>query len=224
MVLQLSKYLQQLDPMGIKKYISLQVISLLSIIFIYSVGCRKPCRNYHYVFKGTGAFSPEEDSIKVGDTVWYSSSIPEQMMDTFMKQTIDYSGASNFATDINFTVVSYDDPTTGAIDSFLFIPGKGSVSNNPLAPKASKYVVYSEQAGNYEFSFGIVAQKKGIYSLTTVDIENSRKDCSDAYISLRLTNANTHQCYLNSIYFPGSPWGDVIPPIVQTHSYCFKVY
>ncbi len=166
---------------------------------------------------------PEKDSINVGDTIWFTSFIPVQMMDTIMNQIIDYSGASNFRTQINFDLVSFTNPTAGAVDSFEYVPMKGSISTNPLSPHAAKTVVYTEQNGNYELSFGLVALKKGIYVVTVIDIENSRKNCSDAYITLTLSNINKHQHYLETIFYPGSPWGDNIPLIEQTHSYCFKV-
>ena len=200
------------------------LISAAFVCTIFFNGCHKPCQKNNYRFNGLGMFTPEKDSLQIGDTIWYNSSVPNQLMDNNLNQLIDYSGATNFRSQINFGLVSFTNPTGGAVDSFVFIPIKGTISTNPLLPNAAKTVAYIEQNGKYELSFGFVAQKKGIYFVSVIDIGNSKKDCSDAIISLTLSNINKHQYYLNAIYFPGSPWGDSIPPIVQTHSYCFKVY
>lgn len=199
------------------------ILGVFPCIIIFN-GCHKPCLHHHYNFKGEALVYPEKDSVNIGDTLWFSSSIPAQMTDINMNQIIDYSKAINFKTQINFDFVSFTNPTGGAIDSFVFVPFKGIISTNPLLPNAAKTVTYIEQNGKYELSFGFVAQKKGIYVMSLIDIENSKKDCSDAYINLTLSNINKHHYYLDAIFFPGSQWGDNIPAIVQTHSYCFKVY
>lgn len=200
------------------------LISAAFVCTIFFNGCHKPCQKNNYRFNGLGMFTPEKDSLQIGDTIWYNSSVPNQLRDNSLNQLIDYSRATNFRSQINFNIVSFANPLAGAIDSFVFVQSKGSIATNPLLPYAAKTVTYNEQNGNYELSFGFIAQKKGIYVVTVIDIENSKKDCSDAYINLTVSNANVHIYYLNVIYFPGSPWGNSIPLIIQTHSYCFKVY
>ena len=210
--------------MIIKQIISNLLIGILLIALPYFLGCKKKCIKNHYNFNGTGIFSPEKDSIEIRDTVWFNSIIPEKSLDLNSNQIIDYSGASNFRTDINFDVASLADILNGAVDSFTFISNKGAVNTNPLTPQSSKTVSYMEENGNYQLSFGIVATKKGNYIITVIDIENSKKNCSDVYLTLTVNNADKHLYYLQAVYFPGSPWGNSIPPIIETHSYCFKVY
>jgi hypothetical protein len=197
----------------------------LTIVSISNLSsCRKPfCTHHQYEFAGTDSFSPEKDSINVGDTVWFRSSLPVQMVEVNTNQSVDWSRASGVVTQINFSSLSSGNPTIGAVDSFLFIPVKGNFSSNSTLPHAAKTAAFVEENGNYNLQFGIVAQKKGIYAITAVDIKNSKKNCSDADITLILGNGDSHQHYFGTVYYPGSPWGDVIQPIVQTHSYCFKV-
>ncbi len=209
--------------MDIKVVISKIFFGVVIIAFFCFCGCKKPCRKNNYNFKGTGLFSPEKDSIKIGDTLFFSSIINNQLRDTSSNHVIDYSSATNFATQINFDVASLADILNGAVDSFAFVIGKGSVNTNSLSPHSAKTVSYIEENGNYKLSFGIVALKKGNYVITIIDIANSKKNCSNAYIALTVSNMDQHLYYLNAVYFPGSPWGNSIPPIIQTHSYCFKV-
>lgn len=201
------------------KQASLLVICSFLIFF----GCRKPCTKNHYEFNGTSIFSPEKDSINIGDTIWCNSTIPIKNLDTKSNQIIDYSGASNVRTQINFNTVNRSDPTIGSIDSFSFVIVKGDISSNANLTHASITVTYAEEKENYMLSFGIIALKKGIYVITEVDLQNSYKKCSDAYITTTLTNIFKHQHYLDSTYYPNSPYGNSIPVIIQTHSYCFKV-
>lgn len=191
--------------MPIKKNLSQVLFAMLLITFFNFLGCRKKCINNHYDFHGTGLFYPEKDSIEVGDTIWCNSIIPMKNLDINSNQTIDYSGASNFATDINFNIINSNDPTIGAVDSFKYIPVNGDISTNLNSTHASKSVTYLEETDNYLLTFGIVALKKGIYVMTVVDIENSYKKCSKAYINFNLNNIDKHQYYLKEIYFSGSP-------------------
>ncbi|MEP7229636.1 MAG: hypothetical protein ABI691_05260 [Ginsengibacter sp.] len=205
------------------KRVLLVICSLIGLFLIF-FGCRKPCTKNHYDFNGTSVFSPEKDGINIGDTIWFNSIISIKNLDTKSNQIIDYSGASNVSTQINFNTANSTDPTIGSIDSFKFIKGKGEISINTNFPQASMAVTYVEEKDNYLLSFGIIAIKKGVYVITEVDLENSYKKCSDAYVTITLNNINKHQHYLDSTYYPNSPYGNTIPLIVQTHSYCFKVY
>lgn len=205
----------------------MKVVCMLLIIGVLMLGCGKICHHDHYGFKATAQFYPENDSIAVGDTIWFTSSVPVKNTDTISNQIINYGGASNFSTDINFN--SIEDPLKiseieGAIDSFSFISMVGSLKENPFEPKGSLAISYSEGSVYYQNSFAFVALKKGIYAVTVVDIENSYKRCAKAYVSLTLSNINKHQEFLKITYYPGSPFGDTIPEIEQTHTYCFKVY
>lgn len=210
--------------MAIKHIAFILKASFLLITLLFFFGCGKRCIPVHYNFKGLVNFYPEKDSIRIGDTLFFSSIINNQITDTIRNQIIDYSGAKNVATQVNFDVASLADILNGAVDSFTFVISKGSVDNNPLSPHSAKTVSYVEENGNYKLYFGIVALKKGNYVMTFIDIQNSKKNCSDAYITLAVNNRDQHLYYLQAIYFPGSIWGNSIPPVVVAHSYCFKVY
>lgn len=196
---------------------------LINSTFIFT-RCKKPCENFHYNFKGTAIFNPETDSVKVGDTIRFSSIIPDQILNENNNQIVDYSGSSNFATDIHINVIRGINSLTGAVDSFNYVQIKGMVQTHQITPSSAKTVFYVEENVAYNLSFGLIALKKGIYAISMVDIQNSKKKCSDAYIMVTLSNADKHQHYLNLIYYPGSPYGDSVPAIEQTHVYCFKVY
>lgn len=187
-------------------------------------GCIKTCKSFHYKFNGDAIFYPEADSVKIGDTVWFNSKIPTQLVNQSNGQMVDYSNASNFATDFHITPISGVNPFAGGVDSFKFVPKAGVLGTNKLIPHAAKTLYYLEQDGFYQLLFGMVALRKGVYAAAIIDIQNSKKKCSDAFIAMSLSNTNKHQSYLQQIYYPGSPFGDTIPLIEQTHTYSFKVY
>ncbi len=203
------------------KFLNLK--NLLCVLTILS-GCKNPCLKSNYVFKGTAQFYPEKDSIAVGDTIWFTSSVPVKNTDTISNQLVDYSNASNMITDIHFDPIEIYNPSYGAVDSFAFIVLTGALNKSKLDSTASESITYSEGNAYYQNSFAIIALKKGIYAVTIIDIENSYKKCANAYISLSLLNINTHQNYLKTIYYPGSPFGNDIPSVEKSHAYCFKVY
>ena len=166
------------------------------------------------------------DSIRIGDTLLLSSYIPTKLKEQNQigNQTIDFSGASNVITDFNINVAIVSDSIIGGLDSFTFIPFNGTLETNPLIPNAGKTINYVEKNGEYQFSAGIIAQKKGIYALSFIDIYQARKKCLFASIQVLMNNADDHLQYLQAIHYPGSPFGDTIYPIEKTHTYCFKVY
>lgn len=114
---------------------------------------------------------------------------------------------------------------TEALDSFILIPVKGNIRAEPLTPHAAETVTFVEEQNSFVISFGIVAQKKGVYCLTIIDIYQAMKNCTKASVAIPISSTiNQHLNYLDSVYFPGSIYEPSIPIYELTHDYCFQVY
>ena len=201
-------------------------VFFFSILFlIVLISCHKLCITSQYNFNGGVAnIFPDKDSIHIGDTLWFSSSIPVNLKYTSgnSSDSIYYSlsGAKNMITDFHLTTPLGINSQVGAIDSFSFISIKGSIQLNPLIPHAGKTISYVEEGANYLVTFAIVAQKKGVYFLNIIDIYQAEKKCDKISVVIMMNNADNHLHYLKDIYYGGGP----INPLDSTHSYCFKVY
>lgn len=176
--------------------------------FFLQSGCKKNCQHHKYNFNAAAIISPGDDSIRVGDTILFTSIIPNTLVNVSTNQSIDYSNAENMATDIHIVVPLIANPLSGAVDSFNFIAVTGALQTHLIIPHAAKSVLFTQINGNYVLTFKMVALKKGIYTIGMIDVENSRKNCSTAYINVPISNADKHQQYLQAVYYLGSPFGD----------------
>lgn len=201
---------------------------LLSGFFI--IGCHKNCDPKSYDLNGgISNFFPSKDSIHIGDTLWFASSVPVDLK--YWNYTgndsvfLNMSGAENVATDIHFITFPQKNLYLEALDSFKLIPIKGQIQVNPLAPHGAETVNFVEEQGSFVVSFGIVAQKRGVFCITILDIDFARKNCIEASITIPINDTvNQHLYFLDSVYFPGSRYEPAIPNYELTHDYCFKVY
>lgn len=187
--------------------------------------CHKPCIPAKFNFTGgVASVLPNQDSIRVGDTLWLNTSLPlNYKYWSGGSDSIVYNlgGASNVATDIHLTALIGTNKAVDGIDSFSFTSAKkGSYQTNPLAPHFAKTITYTQQSNSYDFLVGIIAQKKGIYCLTIIDIYQAMKNCDKVSVTIVTNNNDNHLHYLRDIFYGGG----AIDPVDLTHSYCFKVY
>ena len=201
--------------------------TILTIIFLCLIlqSCHKLCVPAKFSFAGgTANVQPNKDSIRVGDTLWFTTSLPlnyKYLGNNSDSANYNLGGATNVVTDIHLTSLIRANTPLGAIDSFLFTPPiTGSIKAHSLIPDAAKIITYSQSANTYDFSVGIIAQKKGIYCLTIIDIYQAMKNCDKISVDIITNNMDNHLHYLKDIYYGGGP----IYSIDSTHSYCFKVY
>lgn len=169
---------------------------------------------------GYTLYSPTRDSINIGDTIFLNVTVPEKLIENANNSSIDFSSANNMVPNISFSSLKGVQSQTGALDSFILIKQVGSFSVNSLLPEFSVSVIFDEQGGNYFFSLGCIAQKRGVYLITVSDIPDASKNCTHAAISIVSNSSDSHLHYLKDIYYGGG----AILPIDSTHSYCFKVY
>ena len=66
-------------------------VSALLIFAIILAGCPKPCIEANYSFSATAQYSPDLDIIRVRDTLFLSSTIPNSLLDQRTGQNITYN-------------------------------------------------------------------------------------------------------------------------------------
>ena len=201
---------------------SILFVVVLSIIVL---SCHTICTPAKYNCSGGSAnIYPDVDSIRLGDTLWLSSIIPLNVKysqgNNFDSTYYNLSGATNVITDFHITTPSGITMQSGAIDSFSFTALKGSIKSNPLIPDAGKTISYEEEGDKYIFSLSMIAQKKGIYFFSIIDIYQARKKCDKISVVTIMNNPDNHLHYLKDLYYGGGS----INPLDSTHTYCFKVY
>ncbi len=185
-------------------------------------GCSKPCNEPDYSFSITESFSPEKDSINVGDTMWLVSETPVKMQDITTQARIDYSGAANFGSTLQVIDISKTQSTEiGAVDSFTYIKVIGDIfTDEKISPTKVKQLSFNEINGMYKIKIGIIAQKKGAYILFVGNAANiyrtSSPKCGKASIEILNNNVNQHLFLYEDLY--GS-----LSDFDKQHAYCFIV-
>lgn len=195
------------------------IIIILLFVICKASSC-KNCVEATYQFNIQGLFSPEKDSIQVGDTLWVISSHPTTFSDG--TKDIEFSGA-NVGT--NFRIFkfgeSYPD-LSGAVNDFLFVKGNGREANDDNNPAENKGFYFDEINSIYILKIGFIAQKKGVYTIGLNDalgISQQGLGCVKAAITILNANSDSHLHFYQS-WRPGYAMSDY----ERTHLYCFKVY
>lgn len=192
-------------------------------VLLFFVACHKPCVPNHYTFSIESVlFTPNKDSIRIGDTVFLESVTPTKMMDNANGRTVDYSGANNFGSTLGIGEIIGINNIKDAVDSFSFKAIKGSIYSDPkLSPTRVKQIKYLEENGYYRLSIAIIALKRGVYIISTSDMPDVVRKCDRSTIAMKISNnADQHLHYLKDIYYGSTQ----IDPLDSTHAYCFKVY
>ena len=199
------------------------IILFLSIfIFLTSLGCGKNCKEAKYSFLMQETFSPEKDSIAVGDTLWVNSSHSTSFTDLNSQEEVDFS---NSQIGSNIRILNFPDTSQtviGAVNDFDIIKIYGNETGNDNIPTENKGFYYQEINGNYIFKLGFIAKKKGVYGISLGNdfgIVQRKGGCEKATIEIDNANTNTHLYYYEN-FFPGDP----VSQYTIRHAYFFKVY
>lgn len=203
------------------KIISVSIIILL----LYSSCCKdctKPCLRGGYAFKAEGSFSPEQDSYKVGDTLYFISVIPKIQQDQINPSiTVDYTNSTGIAGNMGFFEF---DTTLRKINlsalKFSCFSVTGSVSPIAADNNRGKNYFYLESSATYEVKIGIKPLQKGIFAISVISPSSNGlrgKDCTNA--GFEMTVKNTDKNIDLWQYSLGT-----LPDIQQEKTiYCFRV-
>lgn len=197
--------------------------AIILIGFIHFLaGCHKPCHEPDYTFKVSEIFSPDKDSIQIGDTLWIQSSILKLQKDVTTQNEIDFSNAENLGASFLIQDISkFRNSFRGAIDSFEFFNIYGNIfSAINTDTSRVKQLRYSETDSSYQIKVGVVALKAGLYLFTIPDAPDiyrkNKVKCGIGDFEILNSNANKHLYLFENIWGPLSSYD-------SSHSYCVKV-
>ena len=198
---------------------------IISMVSIYATCNRRlDCFGAKYSFSVNVKAYPNNDSIRIGDTIWIELNEPVSLTDHTSGNNINYSGAENLGMGITideFVGGSVNEPgTVPAATKFYFQLEMGSPIQNTLVERVRSFN-FSETQGNYRFKVGIVPKQKGIYGVAISNAANVYRNndkCTKANFNIIFANTNQHLYFYES----NRP-GYTISEYEKTHLYCFKV-
>jgi len=202
------------------------IIVFLCYLLVYS-SCKKKinCNTVIYSFESSVKAYPDVDSINVEDTIWLELSCPTRLRDAYSGNTIDFSGAENFGTDINFfefTGGSFSNPgVVAAVDAFDYKLIYGVFIPDNHLPNQNRDYGFIEIGNEYRFKLGIIPKRSGIFSFSpgnAANVYTNKNKCDKAGFTLTFGNTNQHFYF----YEQNRP-GYTPSEYERTHLYCFKV-
>ncbi len=177
------------------KYLRMALIVLLPFSLLLA-GCPRTCVEAVYSFSINASFLPERDSIRLGDTLYLTSSIPIQLRDVTSGDLVNYQNAK-IAGNLGIGKLSSGVKTPiEAVDQFKYVSVQGQIYNDLSipSPKGVQQTLYSQKANTYELTVGLIPLNEGVYVLGVgfpVGIRGGH-DCEKAGFSLKVTNGNRH--------------------------------
>ncbi|HTJ47833.1 MAG TPA: hypothetical protein VL443_00155 [Cyclobacteriaceae bacterium] len=205
--------------MVISKLIS--IYSIVAIVMLVVTGCPSNCGSSldaKYSFSATSQFSPATDSIKFGDTLYLSSSIPFKLIDGNTKTEINYKDGSEIGSVLGIAeLVKGENLPQDAVDKFDYTEVKGKIYNDKSIPNpnGTQQLTYQKNSDGYELLVGLIPKKKGIYVLGVRNGLSSTNKCQSASFDITVSNADVHSYYY---------YNTLGIPLEGQHGYCFKVY
>lgn len=199
---------------------------LLTVLCIALTGCPTPlCLNPEpsYTFPVTAGFTPEQDSIRVGDTLFLVSEFPTALVPLGGQQPVDYSGSTGIGSTLNLLRLESGRTSTPAVASFEYVNVWGRIYNSTdiPSPERVQQLRFEENDGKYKLRVGLIPKEPGIYSLIVGNgLSNGRffgDRCLRAAFQITVDNPNPHMHYLKT--HTDTP----LEQIPRIH-YLFKVY
>lgn len=201
-------------------------VAILLFIAVASINstCKKVevgCANTVYSFKINQNISPDNDSIRIGDTIFLNLNTATKFKDIQSGNLIDYSQASNLGNVVTFLRFSYSDKVEAARNNFNLIIQQG-IKVNSVDPLSQQEVLFGEENGSYKLSLAIIAIDTGRYVITIGNAANVyRKNdaCTKANFIIDFNGTDQHY-YLLSKWRPDL----VLNEEGKKKVYYFKVY
>lgn len=202
-------------------YLKYVIFSSCITVILSSIGCGKNCKDAKYSFSMQESFSPEEDSISIGDTLWLTSYHSSTFKDSLSKKDVNFSNSQIGA---SIEIINFPDTSqsvTGGVYDFQIIKIYGNEIGNDNIPSQNKGYYYQEIDTNYLLKLGFIAKQKGVYGISlgnSIGVIQRKGSCEKATIEIDNSNTDTHLYYYEN-FFPGEP----VSNYTKTHVYFFKV-
>lgn len=198
----------------------------LLIVAVINSGCPKPCIEANYSFAVNSQITPDLDSVKVGDTIFLTSSFSTKLTDHASGQMIDYGNSTGIGSTLAVSNLPIGDTIAkDAVFNFDYTSLSGRVYNDRNIPRPDgvQQLTYQEIGGNYVLKVGLIAKQTGNYILGLGDgLSNGRntsRSCKKASFNISINNTNQH-FYLIKNWVPGI----ILNDYGKKHVYYFKVY
>jgi hypothetical protein len=208
------------------KYLRLGLIFAFAQVFIFGQCNRepKPCPGGGgYAFLATAKWSPQQETYRVADTLFLTSSIPKILTDQInTSMVVDYSNSVGIGG--NLTLYEMDTVARQLKDAavkFEVTVGLGSVANNPDKPQRIKDFSFIEQSTIYHLQLKIIPKQKGLFVFFISNLGSSGirgKNCSNANFDNTISNGNKNINLF--IYAMGRPPASEFE---LDRMYCFRV-
>lgn len=186
---------------------------------IYIGGCTKPCHEPDYDFSVYESFSPEKDSMNVGDTLYLNWEILKMQKDKNTGTLINFSNLGNLGDNLVISdITKFHDAKREAADSFSYINIYGKIYSDNYGAKQFQFM---ETDSSYLLKVGLIPLKAGLYVFTIPDAtgiyRNGHVKCGIGDYAVLNANVNKH------LYLFENLWGSIISDYDRNRSYCIKV-
>jgi hypothetical protein len=208
------------------KNLRLGLVVLSAQVFLFAKCTKEPAPcpgGGGYAFLATAEWSPQQETYRVGDTLYLTSAIPKTLTDQInTSMVIDYSNSVGIGG--NLTLYEMDSlarQLKDAAGKFEVIAASGSVSNNPDKPQRIKDFYFTEQSTFYHLRLKIIPKQNGlfVFFISNLGSRGIRgKNCSNANFDNTISNGNKNLTLFN--FAMGRP------PASQyeiDRMYCFRV-
>jgi hypothetical protein len=198
---------------------------LIAFIMIFSIelavtigSCGKPCHEPDHNFRIFDSFFPEKDSIKIGDTLFFTCIILKMETDIDTHVLINFSNLDNLGNNLIVSDISKFNQQRNAADSFSFFNVYGEIYSDQYSAKQLKF---EESDTSYSLKVGLIALKAGRYIFTLPDApgiyRKGHLKCGRGNFEILNSNVDKH------LYLFENIWGQ-LSTYDSLHSYCIKVY
>lgn len=186
-------------------------------ILVVNCGCQKPCNEPDYNFTVFESFSPEKESMNIGDTLYLDCKIPKMEKDNNTGQVINFSNLANLGDNLIISDISKFDAKREAADSFSYVNIYGKIYSDNNGAKQFQFM---ETDSTYRLKVGLILLKAGSYIFTIPDIpgvyRNGHIRCGVGNYAVLNSNINKH------LYLFEDLWG-ALSIYDRNRSYCIKV-
>ena len=182
----------------------MKTLYYFSLFTLLITSCGKECKTY-YTFEMPVTISPINDSINIGDTLWFEINVSSMLKDRESNTVIDVKDQM-LAWDQNMMIFFREIVDSlgniaeqeDAVSKFDFIYDKGSLVN--YTGNLAKGLKFSYENGQYSIKTGIIPKDSGIYFLTFL-FDNKSTDVHDSEFDVKLVDTEECKEILHQIYY-----------------------
>lgn len=169
---------------------------ITAVQYILAASCNKDsprqCRG-GYVFPATSEWSPQQETYRIGDTLYLTSTIPKLLTDQINTSiVIDYNNSVGIGGDLSIRFLdSIARTASPGKDSFEFVSFVGTFQERTFNKESGINMLYFENFTYYQFKGAVICKKKGVYGIGVGNLISGGlrgQNCSNANFEMTVTN------------------------------------